>query len=185
MKTAQQIAANHADGPEVHQYRAAAIRRLAAAVQRETQHREQHALNAKELQTLEEAAGILAQLGAAYLGAKAIAQERRKKRTAVERAVRSAMAGNFHTISSIADKVAFVMSVQAGRRQVRLSSQDTLRFEFQETLEDLTAQLVTKATERTARSVVADAWTRFLEGREALQAEHIAVIEPLLQLPAS
>lgn len=179
MKTVKELAAKPFESPESHKRRAVGLRRLTGGLRAETERSDDTGLSEKELRTLKDAADILSILAARFDGA---GKERKKvldARAAMEVKVRAAMQGNFATLTSIPDQVAFVASTSEYQVKNLLTLAD-LKDAIKENTDFVAYRLAEQSMSRDPKDVVADAWNRFQTMRAGLQDKHAATIGRLV-----
>lgn len=175
MKTVKELAAERFESPDSLKRRAVGLRRLTGGLRAETERSNDTGLTDKELRTLNEAADILAALATRFDGA---GKERKKvldARGAMEVKVRAAMQGNFATITSIPDQVAFVAATSEYQIKNLLTLAD-LKDAIKENTDFVVYRLAEQSMSRDPKDVVADAWNRFQTTRAGLQDKHAATI---------
>lgn len=175
MKTVKELAAERFESPDSLKRRAVGLRRLAGALRAEAERSNDTGLTDKELRTLKEAGDVIATLATRFDGA---GKERKKvldARDAMEVKVRAAMQGNFATLTSIPDQVAFVAATS--EYQIKnLSTLADLRDAIKENTDFVAYRLAEQSMSRDPKDVVADAWNRFQSMRAGLQDKHAATI---------
>lgn len=175
MKTVKELAADRLDTPDSHKRRATGLRRLSGGLRTEAERSNDTGLSDKELRTLKEAADILSALATRFDGA---GKERKKvldARVAMEVKVRAAMQGNFATLTSIPDQVAFVAATSEYQIKNLLTLAD-LKDAIKENTDFVAYRLAEQSMSRYPEDVVADAWNRFQAMRAGLQDKHAAAI---------
>jgi hypothetical protein len=175
MKTVKELAADRLDTPDSLKRRATGLRRLSGGLRTETERSSDTGLNDKELRILKEAADILSVLATRFDGA---GKERKKvldARGAMEVKVRAAMQGNFATLTSIPDQVAFVAATSEYQIKNLLTLAD-LNDAIKENIDFVAYRLAEQSMSRDPKDVVADAWNRFEAMRAGLQDKHAATI---------
>lgn len=174
MKSAQELAATFATSPEEQKRQAVALRRLAGGVMAAAERKEATGLTDKEVKTLLDAVALLNTLATNHTKAQKLTQQSRDAQEVAERAVRTAMSGNFEKLTSVPDRVAFIAAVSSHLlRGGIVSTVDDLSYHFDDCIKSLSYSLSKKVEPgRQPNELVAEAWTKFEAARTELQNRH-------------
>lgn len=179
VKTPSELAASTLDSPDSHKRRATNLRRLAGGLASEAKGAERTGLTEKELRTIREAVGVLEGLATAYSKARTLAQQRWDEKAKVEKAIRAAMVGNFGTLATIPERVAFVSSVKSYVLKQGAMDLRDLDYWFREAMDSLAYTLAGQCNGQHATTVVSEAWGKFVAARGELEAKHGQLINRL------
>jgi hypothetical protein len=138
----------------------------------------------KERKTLTGALGLLEKMADVSQQAATLAKKRSTERAARERAIRLAMKTSFTALSSVEDRVALIVAVNAEVLTPAVPNADNLQRigdEFKEALDGLVQALARKGGDKRPEALVVEAWARFELGKAATQAKHREFIESLNQ----
>lgn len=180
MKTPIQFTEQHWTGADEFQRSATRLKRLAGGLRNEVV-ATTHGLDDKDMKALMAAIKVVDELASRYVKAAAISKKRLDDRTRAEKRIRAAMAGNFLSLSSVEDRVAFIGATYSYRlRAGSVMTLQDLDYYFQEDLTSFIYRLSGELKERTPEVVAAEAWATFEAGRSALVLRHGDLIRRLV-----
>ena len=174
MKTPLQITEAHWTGADEFKRSATRLKRLAGGLRNEVV-ATTHGLSENETKALSAAIKVVVELASRYGKAASLSKKRIDDRTRAEQRIRKAMAGNFLTLASVEDRVAFIGATNSYRLRAGsiLTLQD-LDYYFPEDMASFVYRLSGVLKDRTA-----EAWAKFEEGRSALVQRHRELIQRL------
>ena len=181
MKTPAEIFETHWTGADEFKRSATRLRRLAGGLSNEAK-ATSHGLSEKETKALAAAITVVDELAKHYDKAASLSKKRIDDRTRAEKRLRAAMAGNFLSLSSVEDKVAFIGATHSWRlRTGSVVTLEDLDYYFQDELTSFTYRMSGELKERTPEVAAAEAWAKFQDGRGTLVLQHRDLIQRLLQ----
>lgn len=173
MRTPAQLSECLLVGAAEHKRRAANLRKLAGGLR--NQRKGECGLDDKEVAVLAAAIALLETMADHSRKAAAIKDKLTADRQARERQVREAMRPSFGTLTSVADRVAFVAAVQSyALRSIRSTSD--LEYQVKDALEGLAYTLSGQTPDKSGAVVVDAAWQKFVAAKADLHRQHAALI---------
>lgn len=181
MKTPTELTDSHWTGADEFKRSATRLKRLAGGLRNEVV-ATTHGLSENETKALAAAIKVVDELASRYGKAATLSKKRIDDRTRAEQRIRKAMAGNFMSLASVEDKIAFIGAVNSYRLRVGsiLTLQD-LDYYFPEELSSFTYRLSGELKNRTPEVAVIEAWAKFTDGKSALMLKHRELIQRLKQ----
>jgi hypothetical protein len=177
MKTAEQMFVEYSGSPEEFKRAAQRIKRIQGGLRNETNVK-LHGLDAKETKALAAAADLLSSLATRYEKLELLAKHKRAEKEKIQKAIRTAMAGNFQGLSSLQDKVALIGATDSHwLRDNKVLNIRDVDYYYQESLTSLMWRLQGLVKpEKPAATVVSEAWQTFENGKAAIRDKWAALI---------
>ncbi|TXT26447.1 MAG: hypothetical protein FD131_4161, partial [Rhodocyclaceae bacterium] len=146
MKTAEQMFDEYSGSPEEFKRATQRIKRVQGGLRNEASVKA-HSLDAKETKALVAAADILSTLASRYEKLEVLAKRKRAEKEKIQKAIRTAMAGNFQGLSSLQDKVALIGAADSHwLRDNKVQNMRDVDYYFQESLTSLMWRLQGQVT---------------------------------------
>lgn len=178
MLKAKDLAAKALMSVDEHKRSATTLRRLSGGIG--AQRSNALELSGSEKAILTEAEHLLDRMAEVAAQAAKLRKKAEEIATARRDAIKAATESTFGRLSTVADKVALIGAVQSyslkANAEAWATSQHMLAEVFRDAMDDLTWKLARSEPNKPVSDLVADAWTRFQQGRAAIEDQHARLI---------
>lgn len=161
MKTAQELLDDTFLSADAHKKHATSLRRVAGGIHNELDRSSISGLSKSDIATLQSAESILRKLAGVHAETSKLAGKKQQAREVREKAAEKAMAGNFKTLASVADKVCFLIAAAPSNFKLLELGKDAsyLQYYFDDALRWVPYEISRKEGE--VAVLLEEAWQRF------------------------